>query len=103
MFRQSSIRLFFIGALLLLGLSISLATAQEAVRLTRNIPGDSKPIILYADAVATWSDGGQRVVLLGGKVLIEHGLFSLRCREAAIWVDEDAFKRTRIQRIQVYA
>lgn len=103
MFRQSSIRLFFSGALLLLGLSISLATAQDAVRLTRNIPGDSKPIVLYADAVATWSDGGQRVVLLSGKVLVEHGLFSLRCREAAVWVDEDAFRRTRIQRIQVYA
>lgn len=103
MFRQSSKRLFFIGALLLLGMSISLATAQDAVRLSRNIPGDSKPIVLYADAVATWSEGGQRVVLLSGKVLVEHGLFNLRCREAAVWIDEDAVKRTRIQRIQVYA
>ncbi|MBL8799864.1 MAG: hypothetical protein JNM56_38640 [Planctomycetia bacterium] len=91
-----------IGALLLLGLSISVAAAQDAIRLTRNIPGDSKPIVLYADGVATWAEGGQRVVLLGGKVLVEHGLFHLRCREAVVWVDEDAFKRTRIQRVQLY-
>ena len=96
-------RLIFAAVMLVLGLTGVPAMAQEALRLTRNIPGDSKPIVLSADAVASWSEGGQRVVLLSGKVLIEHGLLSTRCTEAVVWVDEDALKTTRILIARVYA
>src|SRR5262249_808232 len=78
-------------------------TAQEALRLTRNIPGDSKPIVFYADGIATWSESGQRIILLGGKVLVEHGLLNLRCKEAVAWVDEDAYKKTRVMHVKLYA
>jgi len=96
-------RLIFAAVMLLLGLAGTPAMAQEVLRLTRNIPGDSKPIVLSADAVASWSENGQRVVLLSGKVLIEHGLFSTRCTEAVVWVDEGALRSTRILIARIYA
>lgn len=104
MFSQSiRTRLVLTAALLIVGLSGTLVAADEVLRLTRNIPGDSKPIVLHADAAATWSEGGQRVILLSGNVLVEHGVFNLRCSEAVIWTDEDSFKKTRVLHVKLYA
>src|SRR5262249_55876610 len=62
-----------LGALLL---GCAALAAQEPIRLSRNIPGDSKPIILHADNITTWSDAGQRIILLRGKVLVEQGVLN---------------------------
>lgn len=96
-------QLVFIAALLFAGLTGTLAVAEDVLRLTRNIAGDSKPVVLNAAAAATWSENGQRVILLSGKVLVEHGLFSARCTEAVLWLDEAGQKRTRILKVQLYA
>lgn len=95
-------RLVYIAALLFAGLTGSLAAAGDVLRLSRNIPGDSKPIILNADAACTWTENGERVILLSGRVLVEHGLFSARCTEAVIWIDEAGQKKTRILKAQLY-
>ncbi len=71
--------------------------------MTRNVPGDSKPIILYADQATTWLEGGQRVVLLQGSVLVEHGVVHARMTQAVVWVDQSSFRKTGVLHAQVYA
>src|SRR5262249_45098700 len=70
--------LFALVALGAVAMSGARATAQDLVRFAHHVAGDSKPITLHADAVATWVEGGQRVVLLKGTVLIEHGVVHAR-------------------------
>jgi hypothetical protein len=77
--------------------------APDVLKLSRNLPGDSKPIVLSANEVTTWSQSGQRFVLLKGKVLIEEGVVSARCQQAVAWVDEGRSKQTHILHVDVYA
>lgn len=76
---------------------------QEIVRLSQNVPGDSKPILLYADEISTWMEGHQRVLLLKGMVLVEHGLIQGRMQEAVAWVDQERTRRTGIMHLDLYA
>jgi hypothetical protein len=75
----------------------------ELLRLTRNLPGDSKPIVLHADHIATWTEGSRRVILLQGQVLIEQGIVHGRMHEAMIWIDLDLLKRSKILHAEVLA
>ncbi len=61
--------------------------AAEVARLTRNVPGDSTPIVIGADDVATWVENGQRIVLAHGKVLIQEGVVQVRANQAVAFVD----------------
>jgi hypothetical protein len=79
------------------------AKPPELLRLTRNLPGESKPIILHADNITTWSEGGQQIILLKGKVLVEEGVVSVRCQQAVAWVDTDRLRRTRILHVDLFA
>src|SRR5690349_9626497 len=54
------------------------APGAEPLRLTRDVPGDSKPIVLHADTITSWSEGSTRVFLLQGQVLVEHGIVQTR-------------------------
>src|SRR5205807_7309445 len=49
--RRRLIYLFLALATLVLG--CAQATAEEVIRLSQNVPGDSKPILLHADDIAT--------------------------------------------------
>jgi hypothetical protein len=73
------------------------------LRLTRNLPGDSKPIVLHADHIATWTEGSRRVILLEGRVLIEQGIVHGTMREAMIWIDLDLLRRSKILHAEVLA
>lgn len=75
----------------------------ETLRLTRNIPGDSKPITLDADHITTWVEGRQQVILLEGQVMIEQGVVHARMQQAVAWVDLDRSQRTRILHMDIYA
>src|SRR5437763_624631 len=75
----------------------------ETLRLTRNIPGDSKPITLDADHLTTWVEGRQQVILLEGQVMIEQGVVHARAQRAVAWVDLDRSQRTRILHMDIYA
>jgi hypothetical protein len=79
------------------------AGADELIRLSRNVPGDSKPITLNADSITTWTEDGRRVFLLQGLVLVEQGVVQARFRQGVVWVDLDRLKRTKILHADVYA
>ncbi len=89
--------------LALAGVALGGVAAQDIVRLSQNIPGDSKAIILYADEISTWQEGNQRVFLLKGMVLVEHGLVQGRMQGAVGWVDQERTKRTGILHLDLYA
>ena len=55
--------------------------------MTRNIPGDSTPIVVGADDVATWVENKQRIVLARGKVLVQEGVVQIRANQAVAFVD----------------
>jgi hypothetical protein len=61
--------------------------AAEIARLTRNVAGDSTPVVVGADDVATWVENGQRIVLARGKVLVQEGVVQVRASEAVAFVD----------------
>lgn len=84
-----------------LAFAVGTVSAQEAVRWSQHVPGDSKPIMLDADEVGTWVEGEQRVVLLHGKVLLEHGTVHLRADEATVWIDQGAKRRTGVYQLRV--
>src|SRR5262249_30355699 len=66
-------------------------------------PGEAKPILLSADAIATWLDAGQRIVLLRGHVNVEQGLTALGFSEGTVWIDENGKKTNGIYNVRVYA
>jgi hypothetical protein len=80
-----------------------LATAADLPRISRNLPGDSKPVALRAARVFTWTEGGRRVFLLRGGVEIQQGVLSARMNEAVAWVDPEATQRTGVLHFDVYA
>lgn len=77
--------------------------ADDLLRLTYQVPGDSKPIVLHADELTTWMEGGVRVVLLKGRVLVEHGVVHCRMQQGVAWVDQERFRRTGVMAVDVYA
>ena len=52
---------------------LPITTVQEIIRFTHNVAGNSKPIVLHADEITTWVEEGRRIIILKGKVLVEHG------------------------------
>ena len=73
------------------------------LRLQRNVPGDSQPILLDADEVLTWKQQGQRVILLQGQVLIQQATVRIRCGAAVAFVNLDRLQRTGILHADLYA
>jgi len=80
-----------------------LCRAQDIVRFNHDVPGDSKSIVLHADQIATWVEGPERVLLLKGKVMIEHGGVHIQAEQAAAWLDQEEYRKTGIQRLTIYA
>jgi hypothetical protein len=66
------------------------------------VPGNSKPIILYADDITTWAEKGSRVFLLKGRVWIEHGVVQIQVPQATLWVDEAQRQRAGIYHVDVF-
>jgi hypothetical protein len=73
------------------------------LRVSQNIPGDSKPIVVHADQVTTWVQGTQRILLLKGMVLVEQGVVHVRTQQGVAWVDQDQARRTGILQLILYA
>jgi hypothetical protein len=72
------------------------------LRYSRNVPGDAKPILLSADEVYTWVEGGRRAVVARGQVLVQQSIVHLRCQQVVFWVDVDRLKKTGILHADVY-
>jgi hypothetical protein len=93
-------------AIALVGWVGSMGSAQQVsdvLRVSRNVPGDSKPIILHADEISTWVEGTHRLILLKGLVLVEHGVLQARMHNGLIWIDLARTKATGVQRVALYA
>jgi hypothetical protein len=100
---KSSRRLLFVLAILATVAIGGVLVSAETLRLTRNVPGDSKPIILHADNITTWVDGNRRVILLQGVVLAEQAVVQVRTQNAVAWVDQDQTRKTGILHVDLYA
>src|SRR6516165_351784 len=79
------------------------AHAQELMRLSRNVPGESKPIDVAADELTTWIEDGKLVVLARGNVLVHMGVLHARFAQGVIWLDLPKQKTTRILHADLYA
>ncbi|MCC6421645.1 MAG: hypothetical protein IT429_25780 [Gemmataceae bacterium] len=98
------------GTLLVLGVAGALlaggterVSAQTALRWGRTDAGSTQPILVNADEVTSWPDGGQRIFLLRGRVTLEQGAVRLRAQQGVVWVDEAARQQTGAFRLEVYA
>ncbi len=78
------------------------AWGQQLVKKDLVNPGDSKPIQLYAEQIATWVEDGQRAFLLKGKVWVEQGTMRLRMPQGVVWIDENSQRQTGIYALEVY-
>jgi hypothetical protein len=78
------------------------ARAQETMRVTRNVPGESKPLDLAADELATWIEDGQLVIMARGNVLLHLGVFQARFTQGVLWIDLARQKSTRILHADLY-
>jgi len=88
--------------LIALALDSAAVAAQEPLRWSKNEPGESRPITLYADSVSTWVDQGRRVILLKGRVWIEQGVIHIRQTQGVVWIDEEQKQRTGIYHLDIY-
>lgn len=72
------------------------------LRLTRNVPGDAKPVVIEADDVVTWSEDGRVALLLMGRVLIQQGVVQCRFQRGAVWADLEGQKQTGVLQVSFY-
>jgi hypothetical protein len=77
------------------------AVAQAPLTWSQNTPGDSKPIILYADDITTWIENGTRIFILKGRVWVEHGVVRVELPQGVAWLDEAQRKRTGIYHLDL--
>jgi hypothetical protein len=81
----------------------ALVFADDLVRLSRNVPGESKPIVIDADDITTWVEGPYRVVLLRGQVLVQHGILRARFSQGVLLIDLKRYQQTRVWDVELYA
>jgi hypothetical protein len=60
---------------------------EEIQRLNLEASSNTKSITIAADDVVTWTEAGEQVFLLRGKVLLQQGVVQLRSERAVLWVD----------------
>jgi hypothetical protein len=74
-------------------------------RFVRNVAGDSKPLILDADDIATWIErnGNQEhlVIMVRGTVLVQQNIVQARGRQAVAWVDLRQYKAANLVHMQM--
>jgi hypothetical protein len=75
----------------------------EIIRHTRNVPGDSKPVVVTADEIAAWQDGGETYVFLRGRVLLQQSVVQLRFDYGVARFNSERYRRTGIWHLDVYA
>lgn len=75
----------------------------NVLKVSQNLPGDSKAITLHADEITTWTENSRRIILMRGAVWIEHGVLNARMQEAVAVVDQDRTKKTGVMHLDVYA
>jgi hypothetical protein len=77
--------------------------ADEVPRFDLSTSSNVKPIMIGADDVVTWTEAGEQVFLLRGKVLIAQGVVEIRSERAVLWVDFAIQRKTGEYRAQLIA
>ncbi len=75
----------------------------KSLDFIRNHPGESKPIGLEADRVGFWRQNNETVIILEGKVLIQHGYITIRCDKALAWLNPRQHQLTGIWKMEIQA
>ncbi len=75
----------------------------DLLRLSRNVPGDAKPILIDADEITTWTEDGVVVLFLTGQVLVQQSVSQTRFQQGIAWVDINRYKDTGILHMDLYA
>jgi len=82
------------------------AGGTNIYRLKRDQAGDSKPVILAADEIASWTEKNGTneycVFLLRGLVLAQQGIIQVRFQQGVAWVDVSRYKITGKLRTELY-
>lgn len=79
------------------------SVADDVVRIAASRDNDGRVVQLAADEIVNWTETGEQVLLLRGKVLIEQGVFSLRAERAAIWVSNLSQSKVKTSRVEIVA
>jgi hypothetical protein len=83
------------------------ASGAKTYRLKRDQKGESKPLIVDADEITTWTEklGGSDycVFLFRGLVFAQQGMVQARFEEGVAWVDVGRFRITGKLRTELYA
>jgi hypothetical protein len=83
------------------------APGPNIFRIKHDKPGDSKPVILDANEVASWTEKNGAteyfVFLLQGLVLAQHGIVEARFPHGVAWVNATHYKTTGKWHTELYA
>jgi hypothetical protein len=81
----------------------TLLRADEPLRLSRNLPGDSKPVLVDADEIITWVEGKNRIVILKGQVLVQQGVVEARFDQGVVRIDLENYEKQHILHVDLFA
>lgn len=76
----------FLAIVAVWAVATSVATAAEIVRLAPKAD-ETAPLALTADEVHTWTDGAEKVYVLGGNVLVEQGRNTITAPRVVVWTN----------------
>jgi len=69
----------------------------------RNIPGESKPLILEGDYIAIWNEKDKIQLLAKGQVMVQLGIITLRCDSAFATIDLKEYKLSGVWKLLIHA
>ena len=75
------------------------ADAQVQPDRVRNAAGDSKPLALAADQIATWNEGSTLVVVLRGKAFAQQDSVRGRFQQGVAWIET---KQPGVKRVTLF-
>jgi hypothetical protein len=79
------------------------ARADEPARLGLITSDATKPLRLAGDELYTWNEGGEQVILIKGKVLLDQGVVTIRAARAVLWLDLNRHRSTGIYLVHAVA
>ncbi len=82
--------------------AVAVVSAEDLIRFSRNVPGESRPIVIDADEITTWTDGNTRVLLVKGQALIQQGVVRAQFQDGALFVDLGRYQTTHVWDVEVY-
>jgi hypothetical protein len=89
-------------ALAVFGGSAAFVFGGDFVRLSQQAAGESRPMVIDADQISTWTEGDQRILLVRGQVLVQQGVLRAHLQEGVIFLDLKTRETTRVWNADLY-